>query len=78
MADSTEEINDALDAEAAKLKIVENDGMKLERHSLKDQIAIADRKANQAALSGGAGGWGAVRKERLVPPGAQGPRKLVD
>lgn len=75
LAETTEEINDALDAEAAKLKIVKNDGMELERQPLRDQIAIADRKANQAALAGGIGAWGAIRKERLVPPGTQGPRR---
>lgn len=50
----------------------EQDGTKVEVHSLPDQIAADRYRRSQAALSGGGSGWGCLRTARVQPPGATG------
>lgn len=69
MADETqEEVDDALDTTAAQPVLIESDGQKTQFHPLKDQIALADRKANR--FSGSA--WGLTRPAIVVLPGTIG------
>lgn len=50
----------------------EVDGVKVEVHSIPDQIAADRYRRGQASLGSTGTGWGAVRTARVQPPGATG------
>lgn len=65
-----DEITDAIESDALEPKIAEVDGVMVEKHPLRDQIA-ADKYLEGKKASRKSGGLG-IKISRMEPPGAAG------
>ncbi|WP_436716586.1 hypothetical protein U8335_04015 [Roseiconus lacunae] len=64
-----EELNEAIEANATAPASASNSTESASQHSLKDQIAVANR-AERRALNAGRGKGRTVRFSKVIPPGA--------